>query len=328
MSKYSVNQIKESLSKLFNPFANDTLGALDAIKHVGIDSEKDVVILIINTFTNNIEETKYLRKQIAKLIKIDLGFSGIKIQFEAKKTLSCPDAKFILIESGKGGVGKSQIAINLAYHLALLGKKVGLIDGDIYTPASNIMLMIPNQTLSVNDYGKIIPHKIAGFEMVSVEFFNQPDEAVLWAPQIINNMFSNFLYQVAWSKDLEYVIVDMASLTTDLMVEVKNMLPNSEVLLVTTPSFTSAHSVIKCGNGVKQLGQSIIGVIENMNGFPVSKDEDEYLNTNGGKVVSNALDIDLICSIPFKPAKTGYLYQLDEENGQIFKDLATLISIR
>ena len=328
MSNYNVNQIKEKLANVFNPFANDTLGNLDFIKHVGIDKDKDVVVLIINTYTNNPEEQKYLRKAIAKLIKIDLAFSGIKIQFEAKKSLSCPNAKFILIESGKGGVGKSQIAINLAYHLALLGKKVGLIDGDIYTPASNIMLMIPNQTLAVNDYGKIIPHKVKGFEMVSVEFFNQPDEAVLWNNELVNNMFSNFLYQVAWSKDLEYMIVDMASLTSDLMVNAKSLLPNSEVLLVTTPSFASAHSVIKCGNGLKQLGQTIIGVIENMNGFPVSKDEDEYLNTNGGKVVSNALDIELICSIPFKPAKKGYLYELDEENGQIFKDLATLISIR
>ena len=328
MSNYNVAEIKQELASLFNPFANKTLGSADAIKHVGIDKEKDVVVLIINTYTNNPEEVKYLRKAIAKLIKIDLGFSGIKIQFEQAKEISCKDAKFILIESGKGGVGKSQIAINLAYHLALLGKKVGLIDGDIYTPAANIMLMIPNQTLAVNDYGKIIPHKIKGFEMVSVEFFNQPDEAVLWNKDIVNNMFSNFLYQVAWNKDLEYVIVDMPSLTTEFMVNVKTILPDSEVLLVTSPSFTSAHSVIKAGNGLKQLGQSIIGVIENMNGFPVSKDEDEYLNTNGGKVVSNALDIELICSITFKPAKTGYLYELDEENGQIFKDLATLISIR
>ena len=328
MSNYSISQITTKLSNLFNPFANSTLGALDAIKHVGVDKDKDIVVLIITTYTNNPEEVKYLRKAIAKLIKIDLEFSGVKIEFEQAKVLSCQNAKFILIESGKGGVGKSQIAINLAYQLALLGKKVGLIDGDIYTPSTNIMLMIPNQTLAVNDYGKIIPHKIKDFEMVSVEFFNQPDEAVLWSKDIVNNMFSNFLYQVAWSKDLEYMIVDMPSLTTEFMVNVKSLLPNSEVLLVTSPSFTSAHSVIKAGNGVKQLGQSIIGVIENMNGFPVSKDEDEYLNTNGGKVVSNALDIELICSIPFKPARTGYLYELDEENGQIFKDLATLISIR
>ena len=328
MSKYSINQIKEAVGKLFNPFANQTLASYDAIKHVGIDNNKDVVVLIIITSTSNPEEEKYLRKTIAKLIKIDMEFSGIKIQFEQKKVLACEKAKFILIESGKGGVGKTQVAINLAYHLAKMGKKVGLIDGDIYTPTANIMLSIPNQTLSVNDYGKVYPHKIKGFEMVSVEFFNQPDEAVLWNTSLVNNMFSNFLYQVAWSKDLEYMIVDMGPGTGDLMVNAKTLLPNSEVLLVTTPSFASAHSVIKAGNGLKQLNQSIIGVIENMVGFPVSKDEDEYLNTNGGKVVSNALDIDLICQIPFIPAKKGYLYELDEENGQVFKDLATLITIR
>ena len=189
MSNYSISQITTKLSNLFNPFANSTLGALDAIKHVGVDKDKDVVVLIITTYTNNPEEVKYLRKAIAKLIKIDLEFSGVKIEFEQAKVLSCQNAKFILIESGKGGVGKSQIAINLAYQLALLGKKVGLIDGDIYTPSTNIMLMIPNQTLAVNDYGKIIPHKIKGFEMVSVEFFNQPDEAVLWSKDIHNHIF-------------------------------------------------------------------------------------------------------------------------------------------
>ena len=190
------------------------------------------------------------------------------------------------------------------------------------------MLSIPNQSLDVNDYGKIRPYKAKGFEMVSVEFFNNPDEAVLWSSPIVNNMFSNFLYQVAWSKDLEYVIVDMGPGTSEIMVNAKTLLPNSEVLLVTNPSFTSAHSVIKSGNGVKQLGQGIIGVVENMTGFPVSKDDDEYLNTNGGKVVSNALDIELICSIPLKAPKKGYLYELDEENGQIFRDLATLIVVR
>lgn len=321
--------VLNALEKVVNPFSNMTLKDQDAIKHVGINDEKGVVILIIGI--NNLagDEERYMRKEIAKLIKIDLGFNGVKIQFEQLQHLTCQNAKVILVGGGKGGTGKTTIACNIAHQLNKMGKKVGLIDGDIYGASVLTMLDIPPQNLKINDYGKVIPFNYNDIELVSVEFFNNPSEGLVWKSNVVVNMISNFLYKVSWNKDLEYLIIDMPSDTSEVLSTIHELVPSSEVLLVTTPHLASSHVCIKAGNASKEFNQNIIGVVENMKGFPTADNEESYLNTSGGLVVSQNLGVEFLGSLELNPPKKHLaIYEDDEANASIFKDLATLISIR
>ena len=142
-------------------------------------------------------------------------------------------------------------------------------------------------------------------------------------------MMRNFLYQVVWNKDLEFLIVDMPSDTSEVLIDAKTYVPNAEVLLVSTPSIVSSHVVLRAADASKQLGQSIIGVIENMSGLDTSPNEESYLNCSGGQIISQTLGIEFLGSIKYAPAKHHLcLYEDDEENALAFKDLATIISIR
>lgn len=325
----NINEVRSRVEQLFNPFTNSTLKDTNSIKHIGINDEKKVVVLIIAISTLGGEEERYIRKELARLIKLELGFDGIKIQFEQLQKLTCEKAKIILVGGCKGGTGKTTVAINLAYQLAKLGKKVGLIDGDCYGPSILTLLNIDSLNLQVNEYGKALPYNFNGIEVMSMEFFNAPKEAALWRGDVVSGMLRNFLYQVCWSKDLEYIVIDMPSDTAETLIDIKSYIPSFEILLVTTPSLVSSHVVIRAGDGSKKLGHSIIGVIENMSGMEVSANPESYLNNSGGQLVSKELGIEFLGSIKYASAKHHLcIYEDEEENALIFKDLATLVSIR
>lgn len=317
--------VRKSIENLIDESRGDTLKNLNAIKHIGIDSDKNVVVLIIEIGMMGTEAEYHLKRQLAKVIKIDLKFNGIKISFQEVKNFHNvfnKNTKFIFITSGKGGVGKSSVTCNLGYALTRLGKKVGIIDADVYGASIPKYLEFPCLNPQVNNKNKIVPFLAFGMEFISTEFFADEGQPIVWRGSVLKNMMNNFFYQVAWSKDLDYVLIDIPSGTCDVLLDISNVVPKAEALIVTTPEKTAAFISAKMGTALKDKNHSIIGIIENM------CDENIY-GIGGGALVSEKLDSELLIQLPIaRPKYHQYLYEQNEENGKLYDDLANIISIR
>ena len=278
------------------------------------------------------KEEEKVKRELAKIIKLDLGFTGIKIQFEEKRIIESivkKDVKFILIESGKGGVGKSTVAGNIAYALTRLGKKVAIIDADIYGSSMPQILEMEHAFPLADESGKIIPLNAFGMEVISTEFFAEEGKPVIWRGAMLNSMMSNFFYDVMWSPEIEYVIVDCPPGTGDVALDLRTIVPNAKAFIVTTPHKAASHVAIKAGYASNTLNHQVIGVIENMSYYknPVNGEKDFIFGSGGGEEVANKLDTELIAQIPItQPVHHLSLFESDEECGKIYDDIATLIT--
>jgi ATP-binding protein involved in chromosome partitioning len=329
--KMNTKFIREKIENLVDASRNQTLKELKAIKHIGVDNEREIVILIITIGEAGGPNETRLRHELAKIIKLDLGFKGIKIQFEEEKKIINQKTKFIIIESGKGGVGKSVITANLAYALTRQNKKVGIIDADIYGSSIPDILEMDIQTPEIDENERIIPFKKFGIDVVSTEFFAEKDKPILWRGSQLKSLLSNFFFKVAWDKEIEFILIDAPSGTGDVMLDLKLIVPSSEVILVTTPHTVDSHITTKTGFGALELNHKIIGVIENMAYYvnPSTNQKEFLFNEGGAEEVAKKLNTEVLATIPICPPKKHIsLYESDELIGQIFDDLATLLIIR
>lgn len=329
---YSTKDIKDAIANVIDPITGKSLVDSNAIKHIGIDPDKDIVVLIVVLTRINGDEEKQVKRNLAKIIKLDLGFTGIKIQFEEKRVIESivkKNVKFILIESGKGGVGKSTVAANIAYALTRLGKKVGIIDADIYGSSIPQILEMEHSYPMADENGKIIPLYAHGIELISTEFFAEVGKPIIWRGSMLNSMMNNFFYEVLWSKDLDFMIVDCPPGTGDIALDLRTIVPNAKAIIVTTPHKAASHVAIKAGYASKQLNHEIIGVIENMSYYinPVNGQKDFIFGKGGGDVVADKLETELLAQIPInQPTHHTNLFEADEEVGKIYDDLATILT--
>ena len=171
---YTKNEVKDYILELMDPSCEKTFRETNGLRHLDIDEEKSVVTVIIGLEKLEDDYKKYVTRALAKLIKLDLGFTGIKSEFELLKkaeSILGRKVKYIGIASGKGGVGKSTVTANLAYALTRIGKKVGIIDADIYGSSIPTILEMPITLPKGADNEKIVPFNKDGIELISTEFF-------------------------------------------------------------------------------------------------------------------------------------------------------------
>lgn len=215
--------------------------------------------------------------------------------------------KKYVVMSGKGGVGKSTVAVNLASSLALAGKKVGLLDVDIHGPSTPTMLGLVGEKL-MSDGDHIQPKPVPGIEnlsVVSIGFMLQAEDApVIWRGPMKNGVIKQFLEDVDWG-ELDVLVVDCPPGTGDEPLSVIQLLGNADgAIIVTTPQEVSRVDVSKSVNFCRQLNLPVIGIIENMSGFvcPHCGTVTNVFGTGGGQKIADAYDIPLLGSIPIDPA--------------------------
>jgi ATP-binding protein involved in chromosome partitioning len=215
------------------------------------------------------------------------------------------------VSSGKGGVGKSTIAVNIAVALAQAGASVGLIDADIYGPNAPTMLGLGAAKVTVRQgaRGEILePAFNYGVKLVSMGFLIDPDQPVIWRGPMLNGVIRQFLYQVAWG-DLDYLIVDMPPGTGDAQLTLAQAVPMAGVVIVTTPQTVALQDARRGLRMFQQMQVPVLGIVENMSYFiPPDLPDRQYdlFGSGGGEKTANELGLPLFGCVPLEiPLREG-----------------------
>ena len=211
----------------------------------------------------------------------------------------------VVVLSGKGGVGKSTVAANLAAALALAGRKVGLLDVDVHGPSIVEMLGLRGATLMATEDGRILPVDAGGVKVMSVGLaVEDPDAAIIWRGPMKLGVIQQFLSQVDWG-ELDYLVVDAPPGTGDEPLTVCQSLPDPlGAIVVTTPQKVAAADVSRSLAFCDQLAFPVVGIVENMSGFvcPHCGERVEVFSTGGAAALAEKYDAPILGRIPLDPA--------------------------
>ncbi len=206
--------------------------------------------------------------------------------------------RFIAVSSGKGGVGKSTMTVNLACALARLGKKVGLLDADVYGFSVPRILGVAGQPTVIDD--KIVPlRRGENIEVVSMGFFVNEDEPVIWRGPLLHKAINQFLADVMWS-ELDYLFLDLPPGTGDVTLTIAQAIPLAELLVVTTPQATAYHVAGRVARLAEKTNLKVIGVVENMAYFDTAGGREYVFGKDGGKELAERLGTRFFGEVPLE----------------------------
>ncbi|MFN7228432.1 MAG: P-loop NTPase [Synechococcaceae cyanobacterium] len=214
-------------------------------------------------------------------------------------------ARVIAVSSGKGGVGKSTVAVNLACALARQGLRVGLLDADIYGPNAPTMLGVADRTPAVRGEGGeqvLVPIESCGIAMVSMGLLIDPDQPVIWRGPMLNGILRQFLYQVDWG-ERDVLVVDLPPGTGDAQLTLAQAVPMAGVVIVTTPQQVSLQDARRGLAMFVQMGVTVLGVVENMSAFvPPDAPDRRYalFGSGGGRRLADEAGVPLLAELPLE----------------------------
>ncbi len=213
----------------------------------------------------------------------------------------------IAVGAGKGGVGKTTVAVNLAIALAQSGGRVGMIDGDVYGPNVPIMLGVGKAQLMADEQQKIIPLERHGIQVVSMGFLTGDDSAVIWRGPMLHGVIRQFFQEVRWGP-LDYLVIDMPPGTGDVALSVSQTVPVAGAIVVTTPQQVSLADSRRAVAMYKKLNIPPLGIIENMSYFvcPNCEHEADIFGHGGGERMAADLNVPFLGRIPiYQPIREG-----------------------
>ncbi|MGD1700070.1 Mrp/NBP35 family ATP-binding protein [Dapis sp. BLCC M229] len=310
--------ILDVLRPVEDPELRKSLVELNMIRNINVVDGQVKFTLVLTTPACPLRE--FIVEDCQKAVKQLPGVEEVIVDVTAEtpQQKAIPDRQgiggvknIIAISSGKGGVGKSTVAVNVAVALAQMGAKVGLIDADIYGPNDPTMLGLADAQVMVQqgESGEVLePAFNHGVKLVSMAFLIDKDQPVIWRGPMLNGIIRQFLYQVQWG-ELDYLLVDLPPGTGDAQLTLAQAVPMSGVVIVTTPQTVALLDSRKGLKMFQQLGVSVLGIVENMSYFvPPDMPEKKYdiFGSGGGERTAQELGVPLLGGVPLEmPVREG-----------------------
>lgn len=301
-----IDQVMAKLSTVIDPDLNKDIVSMGMIKDLSLQDGNLKFTLELTTpaCPFNVEIEDGVRKVIDELDDIKNFDLNVTAKVMEGRSLDADTGmatvkNIIGVASGKGGVGKSTVSLNLALALAQSGAKVGLLDADIYGPSIPLMLGMKEAYMEVQD-NKLQPAVYNDIRVVSFGFFaEQSHQAAIYRGPIISGILKQFLVDTNWS-DLDYLIVDLPPGTGDIPLTLAQTIPITGILVVTTPQDVASNVAVKAIGMFEKLNVPMIGVIENMSGFVCGNcnTRHEIFGSGGAKKISEQFGLPFIGEIP------------------------------
>jgi ATP-binding protein involved in chromosome partitioning len=312
MSKLQTDSILEALRTVNDPDLNRDLVSLNMIKDIKIHDNDVLVVVELTTpacpLKDKIKDDciEAIKSNIPSIGKITIEMTAkVRANLDERKNTILPGVKnTIAVASGKGGVGKSTVAVNISVALAKLGAKVGLIDADIYGPSIPLMLGIKEKPRVFQDVqtAKMLPLENFGIKVISIGFLIEDDAPVIWRGPMASGAIKQFMSDVHWD-ELDYLIFDLPPGTGDIQLTLVQTIPLTGAVVVTTPQDVSLIDVRKAIRMFQRVNVPILGIVENMSYFiaPDTKKKYDIFGSGGGSKLANELSLPLLGAIPINP---------------------------
>ncbi len=300
----SQEQVLAALSKVIEPELHRDLVSLNMIRDLVIEGDMVKFTVLLTTpacpLRDRIQaEAHKVVSELPGVRLVDVTLSSaVPNDGRPRGMLSLPVRNVVAIASGKGGVGKSTVAVNVAVALAQAGARVGLLDADIYGP--NIPTMMGVKTLPPQENEKIIPAESYGVKIMSIGFLVKPGQPLIWRGPMLHSAIRQFLSDVKWG-ELDYLIVDLPPGTGDAQLSLAQSIPLSGGVIVTLPQQVSLDDASRALSMFRQLNIPILGVVENMSYLELPDGTRmEIFGKGGGEMLSRQADAPFMGAIPME----------------------------
>jgi ATP-binding protein involved in chromosome partitioning len=332
--------VKDALSKVVDPALGHDIISYRMVKSVEVQGDDALIRIELPTHAYPLGQRRELTVLVEQAVKA-LGAKRVTVLTEVSTAfMPAPSDKAVLkgpknviaVAAGKGGVGKSTVAVNLALALQRHGAKVGLLDADVFGPSIPTMLGSPEVPPQASKESRIIPAIHHGVKVISVGFFVDKDEAVVWRGPMVHRLLQQFLGDVDWG-ELDYLVCDLPPGTGDVQLSLSQLIPIAGAVMVTTPQEVSIVDVVKGIAMFEKVEIPILGIVENMSYYvcPACGHHDEIFSHGGGKRLAQEVGTEFFGEIPIDTrirfgGDAGVpviIASPDSENAQRFMELAT-----
>ncbi len=305
--------VLEALKAVRDPDLNRDIVSLKFIKNLKIDGGRVAFTIELTTPACPVKDQ--MRDPARAVVAAIPGVTGVEIEMTAQvRSTATPEAgkaqvpgvkNIIAVGAGKGGVGKTTVAVNLAIALSQSGGRVAMIDGDIYGP--NVPIMLGLQTQLTTDGQKIVPAEQYGIQIVSMGFLTGDDAPIIWRGPMLHGVIQQFFREVRWDR-IDYLIVDMPPGTGDVALSLSQTVPVSGAVVVTTPQTVSIADTRRAVRMYQKLNVPTLGLVENMSHFvcPGCAVESDIFGKGGGESLAQELSVPFLGRIPiYEPIRVG-----------------------